>query len=249
MDWNRAKTIFIISFVVLDLFLGLQVSQIMEAKSRYLESNEITENQIRDLLEANHIRLSVPFPKEIRNIPVHQATITTLTGWERDEKWAYRKRWEKGIQFKDERSLQRFLKQQLPFFDQFQPEPKLFTADRKVYIQNHNGIPIFDGRVVCEFSKGKLVAIHVLHFQLKKETAVEFIPFNNALNNLITSGKLPRNSTITQIELGYRSPYYANPQEVILVPVWRFQANQKYYYTNATNATTGNLGENAESVQ
>lgn len=248
MDWSRAKTIFILSFLILDLFLAAQLHQMMEKKSRYLESNRINEEQIHDLLETNHIRLAVPFPKQNKNIPVLQASISSLGNWNHNAKWTYSKNFPKGIPFRNEKELLKILKQQVPFFADYRFAQHQSNANKRVYLQKQNDYAIFDGKLICHIKNGRIEAIDVLHFQKKKEVPVEFISFNNALANLIMSGKLPKNSTITSVELGYRSPYYTNPQEVILAPVWRVRVNQNYYYINATNVQTGTLNVNTESI-
>lgn len=249
MDWNRAKTILIISFIILDLFLAAQLNQMMEKKSRYLESNKITDEQIHELMEVNQIKLATPFPKQLPKISVQQAAISHFTGWKSDEKWTYHKTFPGGIPYKNEEELKAHIRKQVPQFEQYQPVKEKGNVNQRVFIQKLNSFFIFDSTLICKVQNGKLLSLQVLHFKLKKEVPVEFISINNALSNMITSGKLPNHSIITHIELGYRSLYSSTPQEVILVPVWRIRANQTYYYANATNATTGTLNDSGETVQ
>lgn len=242
MDWRRAKTIFIISFFLLDLFLITQISQMIEQKSNYLKTDEITEEQIRDLLETSQIQMTKPMQDHVTKIPALQAQITPIPGWDYNEKWVYHKSLHPALSFSDQTSLEKLLKQRLSFFDEYRYAKEYSQKSHTAFLQYYQTHPIFDGKITAHIKDGKLNRIQALHFQIKEKVPVDFIPFTHAIHDLITRENLPKGATISDVVLGYRSMYYPNPKEVILVPVWRFTVNQKHYYIYATN---NNLNEDS----
>lgn len=241
MDWSRAKTIFIISFILLDLFLAAQINQMIEQKSNYLKTDEISEEQIRELLEANQIKITTTIPDSTTQIPALQATITPIFNWDYDEKWIYQHSFSPPIPAADQASLQKYLEEKFAFFHEYTYSKEFSSNNKRVFLQQYHHHPIFDGKIVCNLKNGQMTSMQVLHFQIKERVNVDFISFNHALFNFITRESLPKGAKITSIELGYRSMYYPSPNEVILVPVWRFTVNHKQHYY--IYATTNNLND------
>lgn len=241
MDWRRAKTIFIISFILLDLFLAAQINQMVEQKSNYLRTDKITEDQIHDLLEANQIQMTVTPPDSVTQIPALLAKITPISGWDYNERWEYHQSLSPPIVFKNRIQFESYLREKLSFFKDYTYSKEDSSQNQLVYIQRAHQHPIFDGKIASHIKDGKVHRIEALHFQIKESVNIEFIPFNNALYNLMTRESLPKGAKISDVELGYRSMYYPNPNEVILVPVWRFTVNGKHH---DIYATTNNLDEN-----
>ncbi len=241
MDWSRAKTIFIISFILLDLFLAAQINQMIEQKSNYLKTDEISEEQIRELLEAHQIEITATIPNRTTQIPALQATITPILNWDYDEKWVYHHSFKPPIPAPDPETLQKYLREKFPFFHEYTYSKEPSNPNQRIFLQQYNHHPIFDGKIVCNLKNGQMVNIQVLHFQVKDRVNVDFISFNHALFNFIARESLPKGAKITSIELGYRSMYYPGPNEVILVPVWRFTVDNKQHYY--IYATTNNLND------
>jgi|GEM_PF-4367168 len=239
MDWSRAKTIFIISFILLDLFLAAQINQMIEQKSNYLKTDEISEEQIRELLESNQIRIATKIPNDTTQTPALQTKITPVSNWNYNEKWIYQYSFSTPMPIQNRAMLEQYLQKKLPFFQDYRYSSEYSTNHKYIYLQHYNQRPIFDGKIVCHLQNGKLTHLQVLHFQIKGQVNIEFISFNQALFNFIHRNSLPKGAKITKIELGYRSMYYPSPNEVILVPVWRFTVNNKLHYD--IYATTKNL--------
>lgn len=238
MDWSRAKTIFIISFILLDLFLAAQINQMIEQKSNYLKTDELSEEQIHELLEVHEIKIATSIPDRSTQIPALQTTISPIFDWDYDEKWMYHKVFQPPIPIKDQATLEKYLKEKIPVFHEYTYSKEYSDGERFTYLQQAEQHPIFDGRMVCHLKNKQLTKIQVLNFQIREKIHVDFIPFNRALYNLITRENLPKGAKISDIQLGYRSLYYPSPNEVILVPVWRFTVNNKHHYIYAT---TNNL--------
>ena len=242
MDWSRAKTIFIISFILLDLFLAAQVNQMIEQKSNYLKTDEFSEEQIRELLEAHQIQITTKIPDDTTQTPALKAAITPVFNWDYNEKWIYQYSFATPVPINNRSKLQDYLKKKLPFFHEYHYSKEYSTQDKQVFLQYYHQHPIFDGKIVCYLKNGKMTNIQALHFQIKERVNIEFVSFKQALFNFIKRNSLPKGTKITNIELGFRSMYYPSPQEVILVPVWRFTVNNKQHYY--IYATTKNLNEN-----
>ncbi|MBA4494079.1 two-component system regulatory protein YycI [Paenactinomyces guangxiensis] len=237
MDWSRAKTILIIAFILFDLYLAVQLGQMMQQKSHLLQSDKINEQQISHLLKANQIELAAPKPKDIGQTDAFKANITRMPqseGWEQDEKGGYVKKFSVLPSYKNMNGLEQILNSQIKVFRDFHFSEKDSTTNKIVFLQWHKGKPIFDGRLEVRVLKGKIQSIRIVHFELKEPSSVKLISFSNALYNLIVSGKLEKNSKITAAELGYKARTYAvDNGDSILIPYWRFYAGNKSLDVNA----------------
>jgi len=73
MDWNRAKTLMIVSLLLLDAVLG--VLNFQERNKYYMSSRQIS--TITDLLDSNDIRLKTAMPRSYR--PMSQLSMSAYT--------------------------------------------------------------------------------------------------------------------------------------------------------------------------
>ncbi len=238
MDWSRAKTILIVAFVILDLFLAAQLNQMMQQKSQYVEANNITDQQIRSLLKDAQITLTAPKPEYPPQIDFYKATITAMEGWQKDEQGGSVKNFSVPVSFKSDKDLERLLSEQIPFFHEYRrSEYDTVPGKTIVFLQTRQGHTIFDGRIEVNLAGNrKIESIRVVHYQLKDPSAVKLISFNTALLRLIDSGETNKNTAITSAQLGYRAKTYPTASdEFVLIPYWRFQVGSETMYVNAMN--------------
>jgi regulatory protein YycI of two-component signal transduction system YycFG len=238
MDWSRAKTILILAFLVLDLFLAGQLIQMMQQKQEYTQNTPVTQQEIDKQLKAHHLILTAAIPKAPDQIYPYQATVTTtLDGnWERDGK-AFVKTFATPPSFKSRDELDNLLKAEVPFFNDYQYQPNHpDSGSKRIYLQYAGGHPIFDARLeVTVKPKNRIASIRVVHYSLKElSSPVNLAPVNNALYRFITSGELGKKSTITEMKLGYYAKYPNASDNFILIPYWRFRVKNDYFYVNAT---------------
>jgi len=250
MDWSRAKTILILAFVVLNLFLGSQLSQSMRQKSEILHTSKVTEQQVNQLLKENQIQYVTkdkPYPDQIG---AYQAAITSLhPEWKQDEEGGHIKNYSPAHPYKNRQDLERFLKREIPFFTDYRFESS--SSKKIVYLQHDdNGRPIFDGKVEVNLaSPGRIGSIRVVHYTLTQLQAVKLIDPYSALYRLITNWGPQKNSIITEPNLGYRAKAYTSREDYILIPYWRFKVGQVPVYINATQRGLSEDVETAPDTQ
>jgi regulatory protein YycI of two-component signal transduction system YycFG len=238
MDWSRAKTIFIIAFLILDLFLGAQLSHTMQQQSQFVVEHDISPQQLQQTLKQAKIKFKAKWPSPPKQLNTYKATITTMDqSWKRDEKGGYTKEFGKPLPYKNQRDLEGILRKEIPFFDDYEYIPTLSNpSKRQIYLQMVQNHPIYDGKIEVDFSGlHRIHSIHVTHFQLEKVQASKLIPFNNALYNFIT-GWNKTDFTIRGAILGYQAKVYPGTSEDYwLIPYWCFQVEGSQLFVNATN--------------
>jgi regulatory protein YycI of two-component signal transduction system YycFG len=74
MDWNKAKTILILAFIVIDVFL---FAHVIKTENRKIEVLEFSEEIIRALEEKN-IKIGVDIPVEYRTLPLLEVEYETF---------------------------------------------------------------------------------------------------------------------------------------------------------------------------
>ncbi|MRG26694.1 two-component system regulatory protein YycI [Laceyella tengchongensis] len=235
MDWSRAKTILIIAFIVLNLFLGLQLNQLVKQQSDYVETEEISLAQLKQIAKKSRIQ----FPEEPDNTPTtlaaYKATVTPirLAGWKKNELNGYSKTYATPLTFRNERELNRLLSREVPRFGDY----KLMetSRDKRIYMQHVKGRPILDAVLEVELAASSIKAIHVVHYDLSQSpTAEELMTYPSALYQVITNLNTKGPASITNPKLGYRAAYGGSKEEYILVPYWRFEFGNNWIYLNAT---------------
>lgn len=237
MDWSRAKNILIVAFIVLNLFLGAQLNQAIEQRSRYLENDRLSNSEINNLLKDNQIQLTATRPPEPSNAYFYKAITTSLSGeWKKDEQGVYQKTLQ--MPYKDLKELDALLSKEVPYFKDYQLSTNQSVEGSKhVYLQMLDGKPFFDGKLEVFLANNQIRSIRIIHFESTQTPSEKVIPLNNALYRLITSGEVEKNSKIHAIQLGYKAKvYYAN-EDYILVPYWRFHINNQVIDVNATAKT------------
>jgi regulatory protein YycI of two-component signal transduction system YycFG len=236
MDWQRAQTYLITTFILVNLFLLFQIQQTMEQKNASLAVDKITDKQIKTLLAENEIELDVPTPKDVSELKIWQGTISTINGWQEIDH-GFQKRFAKNtkiIQTSEE--LIAWLTKEVPYFSQYQllSRPKDLSG-KWVFVQQLNKRPIYDGRIEVQLENNQVRSIYLLHFQLQQTSnIVTLTDFNTALYNLINYATSNKPQRIKQVQLGYRSQIY-NDGSYFFIPVWRFQLDDKQYDVHAVS--------------
>lgn len=240
MDWSRAKTILIVSFIVLNIFLAAQINNTIEEKSLFVQTGNITTQQLQKFLKENHVKL-ITKPESVNETTPFIAKISELPrDWSQDDKGYYVKTFTHPIHVSNEREIEELLQKHVPYFKAYRKYAS--TSQERTYLQFENDMPIFDGQLKLFFNKEqKVSSIQILHYQTKTIKKIDLISFNNALYNLLYSDELSRfkKPTITKSMLGYSAR--SNPNQAddyYLMPYWRFIVNDSSYIdVNALNGT------------
>jgi regulatory protein YycI of two-component signal transduction system YycFG len=257
MDWSKTKTIFIITFLILDCFLGYQFME----KRNSSQLDVILETTIEEQLQANGITY-VELPKGItkaayvsgKSKEFTKEEIKKLSGQKvtvQDDKEL------KGafvhpisLNFKDPYRLKEFLQRHI-----IDGQKYTFWA----FDEKSNTVicyQMYDGKIIYNNENGKLL-IHVnerneavsyeqtmLDDLQKYERKQDIVPAIKAIETLYKKGYLEPGDRVTSVELGYYGLVQFTASQV-LTPTWHIVVNEKEdYFINAFEGQIINDEEN-----
>lgn len=243
MNWNKFKTIVIIAFILINIFLLTKYLNVFK-KTEYLNNAQV--NTAINILKQNNIELKCGIPKEIHwvsNLNVLVETeysdqIKRLFGNRVDR---YKKEYVSGVYHIKVDGSKLFLSSvysQDPF--------ELLGIDKSIYIKDYfenkylqvyNGYTIFDGILEVYEKNGQMeimfVKINPQSFEKRKKRGLSSL---EAIFSLLNQQK--GISEINSIMFGYYQKDY-NVLKGQAIPVWRIIVNKDTTYY--INAFTGSL--------
>ncbi|PTM56872.1 two-component system regulatory protein YycI [Desmospora activa] len=229
MDWSKAKTILILAFLALNLFLAGQLLEAQKEQSEDRNSTESTKRELNQLAQDKGITiLPVDRPTNAPQVAYLEATPTdTATKWTAEPDGSSSKTWNPPtIPVED-------WKKQVENWRDYRYHADDSNPVQRVYYQYWRDRPLFDASLTVQVEEGLISAIRFTHFAIEQNNAAQpGVTADTALLSLIESGKLSKGETITAVELGYHGSSYEATVRV-LSPVWRIQTDKKVYYVNA----------------
>ncbi|MBB5324103.1 regulatory protein YycI of two-component signal transduction system YycFG [Anoxybacillus tepidamans] len=243
MDWSKTKTIFIITFLILDLFLGYQFMQ----KRSSSQLDVILETTIEEQLEANGITY-VEIPKEITKASYVSGKSKIFTR-EETEKLTNQKVTTSNqpvlqatfvqpvslANFKDPYSLNEFLQQNIiggknyafwSFDEKSQTIICFQKYGNKMIYKNVSSMLLLhlnDKKEVVSYEQTMLDDLE------KYEKKQDIIPAIKAIETLYKKDYLKPGDRVTTIELGYYALVQFTASQV-LTPTWHIVVNGKKDY-------------------
>lgn len=247
MDWSKTKTIFIMVFLVLDIFLLYQFLE--KKKTNQFES--IPETSVEDQMKQEEIIIP-----DLQNEQVKE---NILMGKRKEFSKDDSKKFKNQELFLDEKTkLIATLKKTIIVSKDFDPDElseflkeniyegqsyKFWSFDKKsnsiVYYQSY-GNKIFynntnakltlmlnENREIVSYEQTFLEDIKPMN---KKEEVLR--PFK-AIVTLYNKGYLPEKSEITDVELGYYSLLKSSTASYLLTPTWRIVVDGKDMFVKA----------------
>ncbi|MDM5191084.1 two-component system regulatory protein YycI [Bacillus sp. DX4.1] len=268
MDWNRIKTIFIVTFFVLDLFLVFQFIQKQDSNQLEL----MTETDVSDQLKADKITIG-NLPKE----PKKDSFITARNKTFTEEDIRSLKNQTPILQ--DSNKIVSKLKEPLLSAkvlskDNYSEFLKNYVLDGQKYefgkaegmkiyfFQKYKDKPIFyndHGMIVAELNeKNEFVSYtQTMLTELKemgddgKPKEQEIITAQNALETLYGKNQLKQNTNFKVAQIGYATvvaPSSSNVQ--VLAPTWNLRTDRKVdYFVNAIEGQVIKLDKEKENGQ
>lgn len=244
MDWSRAKTILILSFLCLNIFLAYQLWE--EQKNQGIEG-QISQLQIDELKQrlrnaGIHFR-EEDIPEEMPNISNIRVSIQPLY----EHEFSYpvdMVQWEdhtlivalaKPFQLTEEltdseRSV--VLSALVPEMNQYVYDPLISSDGQWVYVQDINGYPVFSSQLQFFLNEEGIIGYHQQSY-IPEEIGVsrQVVSAYSALAALLDQRMLVDGEAIVQVEIGY---YVEKLDENVqfLVPVWRVIHTQGIHYVN-----------------
>lgn len=256
MDWSKAKTIFIATFLCLNVFLGYQLYE----KQRQSDYNVITQASLEQRLNTQQIEVEIDDPNQApEGAPPIQGSYRIF----------------------DEAQLEEDLERQSPsllnsitVFSELENPYNLSGANLNVSIEiflmdyvyngdeyemasyseedgeirlyqtyNDRKIDDYEGEnhhLILHMSEELQVESYTqryldIHDQEEEDREQELLSPYNAIEQLLDSQLLPFNTTVENAELGYYSFVQHDELTQRFVPVWRIQTDDEVYYVNALN--------------
>jgi regulatory protein YycI of two-component signal transduction system YycFG len=241
MDWSKIKTIFIITFLILDVYLLFQFMKIRDANKYEL----ITETSIEDKLKADEIQY-VEIPKALIKEQYLSAKpklfnkddVAKLKGQTallKEPTTTIQVTIEKPIQLStkfEPAELASFLKNNILYGDHYQYWEKSDKKNTITYFQKYENSPMYqniNGMIIFNLNAdNQIVSYQQSYLEgIEKLTAKEeILPPLKAIETLHQKGVLKPKSKITKIELGYSTLIQLAASQV-LAPTWRFELDDK----------------------
>jgi regulatory protein YycI of two-component signal transduction system YycFG len=248
MDWSKIKTIFILTFLILDVYLLFQFLKIRDANKYEI----ITPSSIEENLEAAEISYNElpkgPFkdqylsakPKlftkddtiKLKNQSPLLKEPTTSLLVKLDKPIALSAKFEAA-------ELTSFIKDNILYGDQYQFWKKNDKKNTIIYFQHYENMTLYEnlsGMITFQIDdNNQIVSYEQTYLEdIEKMTEKEeILPPLKALETLHQKGVLESKSKITKVELGYSTLIQLAASQA-LAPTWRFVVNDKEsLYVNA----------------
>lgn len=254
VDWSRTKTIFIVTFFVLDLFLGYQLYQKQSNNQfEYIsESSVKIEDQLKNAgitytelpevpKQLSHVigETYTFSKKDIAKLSSDELTVSVTDDYKKLLFSFHEPKTVIGV----EDEAKNVIASHGLFNDEYIFSKPLSTKGKElVYIQTYNGRPIYqkegseNGQIIVALDDdGNVTKFSQTYLKTNEEgNEQEILTAIKAINQLYNKNKLEKNDEITEIELGYYSLIEGKVQ--VLAPTWFIEVNEeRYYYVNAIN--------------
>lgn len=253
MDWNKTKTIFIIVFSILNVFLySLYLDRYTEAEN--LE--ELSESSVDDKLNADNITYS-NLPENVEGMPYIRGETKVFTAKDAPQEnvrvniqdgkllqVAYEKPISPEGEAESAEALSAFVEEVVHKGTSY----KLWEIDEEqnkaVYFQSFDGETLYfseGGKVTVYWdNEGDIVRYEQTMFTdiIENQEPKELVTAITAIHTLYQKNLLERDLTITKTELGYSVHVQVSENRQMFVPTWHIQAelsdgSREDYFVNA----------------
>lgn len=249
MDWGRAKTILILSFLLLNMVLGFQLWTASKSKQTELAAD--TSGVIEELnrvLQSKNIRLTEELPKDVPELKAFTVkfdesiklgehlklkTPTTMTS-------ILAKGAGKKVQTLSE----------IPHFDQYQFDSVTSKNGVFTFNQMYGELPMFDVRVELYEENGEITSYRQAYVEVEsgvEQKEQKLISAQMAVRSLVEN-YLSEGSMITEVRLGYHGQLY-NSQTQYIFPYWRVTVDGDIYYLQALNGAVEEPHRGGDQLQ
>ncbi len=236
MDWSRAKNIFIIAFLLLNISLGYQLylKHNENVQSKQWTSNNI--DDLKDTLKQQNIKLNLTVPKEMPEMHFLQIKNKLLTSYNNVDQSI-----EESVHT-DKNALESRLLDMVYHFDQYEYSPIESNGEKKfIYYQVNEKFSFFGAKLEVDLNKNT-IAVKQNYFEIiNKGLDRQVISSYSALRTVLDQQLIPKDAEIVEIKLGYHGQNNQVSTQ-LLTPVWRITyKTEKLINSVYVNAMTGGL--------
>lgn len=260
MDWSRAKTIFIITFLLLNIFLGYQLNE----KKTASNINFTAEATLQERLSEMNITIAVELFEE-------QLTGTYISGTTELSLEPEISPNQQIVLVEDE-FITVELEEPFPLLQgekSIHVQAKEFIVAHVVHGEEYryshfdSGLmqiyfyQTYEGKKVDNYESGRLplmlqlddemnvisyeqnyLTIQPIHPQGKEQEVISSI---KAIEKLFNAQLIPPDSKITKVEWSYFSFFKPHGEVQVFAPMWNIGVNDQVYYVNAIDGAIQNI--------
>jgi len=236
MDWGKAKTILIVAFFLLNIFLGYQLYSRFQGGVSF-PSGYFVPSNFEELLSSRNITLESPLPQE-------SPILSFISGYYVDL-FALFPSTETRQVIGDQKGIKVYYhtpvpyltngRIEAPFIEDYIFEKSISTASETRYTQLLNNYPVFNATLELKIENEKITGFNQRYVKvMSKGLDHRMIPALTALRMLVDNGYVRYGETITSITPGYYAQETSGNIEVF-VPVWRVVHNGQIHYVHGIN--------------
>jgi regulatory protein YycI of two-component signal transduction system YycFG len=244
MDWSRAKTILILSFLLLDMFLAYQIINVKNRIQETAPQGELTPSSLDDLLKTRHIRMDAEVPKETPDMHYINVRFTPIADYT-EQLIGQRLEQQKGNEIialfqqpvplsstSNSADIMKDMGNSIAFSQDYRYDKERSTADMKRFLQVSRTFPLFSAPLDIVVDHGRAIGYRQIHVQvINQGVGRKMITALTAVRSLIDNGYIRYGEEISGISLGYYGHIYDADVQV-LAPVWRVVHTHDTHYVN-----------------
>ncbi|MCF6094648.1 two-component system regulatory protein YycI [Microaerobacter geothermalis] len=233
MDWSKAKSILIVAFLLLNIFLVYQNLNKEGILQKNLGQDELVSETL-SLLQEKQIVITAPLPKENSPLPYLYVNMTN----QEEKRVTIDKTLSSPTNVEE---INKVLEEKIPWFKEYIYLPSLSTGQTLTYIQTFQQIPLFGAELNVFLKNNRItgynqILYRVINIGEKRPT----ISYYMAIRTLVDNGIIGNKESITDIKLGYYGQVNNTDGVQVLVPVWRVTHDSGVHYINGI---TGGIEE------
>ncbi|NOU72922.1 hypothetical protein GC098_16080 [Paenibacillus sp. LMG 31458] len=236
MNWSRAKTILICSFLMLNMILGFQLwSTNRSNQTEIALDTSGTVEELNNALRNKNIRL-------MDELPTDQPKMKVITvKYDDNMKPSELKTLKTPINMSNllgkGASKEVQAQSEIPNFGLYQLDSAISRKGVYVFTQIYGKNPLFDVRVELSENNGEITSYRQVYVEVEsgvEQTEQKLIPAQLAVRSLVDN-YLSDGAIITEVRLGYHGQPY-NSETQPMFPHWRIRIdNGDIYYVQAFN--------------
>lgn len=255
MDWGKAKTILIISFLLLDLFLAYLLLQQKKEEETQSQVFQLEKEAILRTLQGKGIAIPEKWPPDTPNM--FYWTVSP----DREERVGVNgvdrvKETEEGAEVRffapvtidghpGTGRFQEMLKKKIALADAYFFDSLLSSEGKVVYTQRIDHSPIFSSRLELFVNGMEWMGYRITYTKATvKGPPRKIISLYSALSVLVENGILREGEKVIDISAGYYWEKYDQDLK-LLVPVWRVVHSRGVHYVNGFIGTVMETNEGA----
>ncbi|MBP1963834.1 two-component system regulatory protein YycI [Paenibacillus aceris] len=239
MNWSRAKTILICSFLLLNMILGFQLWS--TNRSNQTEISLDTSGTIEEMnraLQSKNIRLTDELPTDVTKMKV--ITVKYDDSIKPGDEKALKTPISMSTLLGKGASKEVQAQSEIPNFNLYQLDSAVRKKGIYVFNQLYGKLPLFDVTVELNEENGEITSYRQAYVEVEsgvEQTEQKLIPAQLAVRSLVDN-YLSEGSIITEVRLGYHGQPY-NSQTQPMFPHWRITVDngdtRDIYYLQAFN--------------